>query len=361
MCGLHQGINLKSVCQDSFALYPRSIVLTTACYTGSEPIRYGPYVVFKDILRATEHEKRRWRDGAVFGFDVEALLEPDLWIPLQSAVWQFASGALPREVSLDVVDEATAAKAREISPKADKLLAGNSAYAALFFASWIWHILCDHVFACDDKWRSGPWEHFAEIQRAIKGTYTPPPMLLLFLCFIHGMDADYIVKGRVTNEPVSFNDAFYSARAYTARLLYTLHGEHSDPTRLRNIILGELQPFIDLRKDPWPDAGRMFDYIISLALRLDLLMESSHYVIRVSMRDPVTQKRWGFPLDADQNIMRHNGRYLWPYENPRDILVDIVYEPSIQLNGLFDGSRYGDERLVVHRDYCSWSTPLVVD
>jgi hypothetical protein len=78
---------------------------------------------------------------------------------------------LPPRVPWDIVDAARVAKAKSISPVAERFITSGKVLAAReFYSSWIWRILCDNLFSqkCEDKWKCGPWQHFAKTQQLLQ-------------------------------------------------------------------------------------------------------------------------------------------------------------------------------------------------
>jgi hypothetical protein len=111
-----------------------------------------------------------WCDEQLFE-NTRHNLQHILWPSLRGAIQSFVYNVLPAQVSWDTVDAARAAKAKSISPVAEKFVTSTNALAAReFYSSWIWRILCENLFSqkCEDKWKSGPWQHFAKTQQLLQ-------------------------------------------------------------------------------------------------------------------------------------------------------------------------------------------------
>lgn len=88
-----------------------------------------------------------------------------------------------------------------------------------------------------------------------------------------------------------------------ARMLFMHYGIHSDPGRLKTMILQQLRPYILVRKPSDLEVEEAVDNLIDFALKVDLGLVVSRFDIRIEMEDPETGLQSGFGFTENSRYM----------------------------------------------------------
>jgi hypothetical protein len=144
-----------------------------------------------------------------------------------------------------------------------------------------------------------------------------------------------------------------------AHITYTIHGEHSDRQRLKDIIRGELDAFFHTGEVSQSETDARHGELVRCALRLDLYIISTQYNVKLGLHDPKTGKAHGFAFDPE-TMESQNDTMLHPWKEIQDDkTMEIVWKPRISVYGVSDGCLVDDSR-VTQREYCNWSEKFVV-
>jgi hypothetical protein len=161
-------------------------------------------------------------------------------------------------------------------------------------------------------------------------------------------------------EDADFSHAYYESRNQLARCLYALYGEHSDTQRLIDMMKEDLFPFIQSATQPSDRSNNMLEHIARCAVRVDLLVVSSHYDIQIDMCDPKTKKNCGFVLDNTDPLIEYcPPKFIFPSDKSSDFSVDLILSPRIRMFGRLDATSQNSTR-VVNRNHLQWCEPLKV-
>jgi hypothetical protein len=217
--------------------------------------------------------------------------------------------------------------------------------------------------------------------------------------------------GRVVNRDNPFTVGFHTSRTDTYRMLFMLHGPHTYPDRLCNILLDTIRPFmqdhlhegdeqLDSDEEPLTDSEsnssdspnapnpsgpptRPASYrkyrsfvdpqmredvrkICELAVKVDAAMLSSPLNIKMDMDDPATGQAHGFPFTG--TLMKQK-TFGVPRPHKRDAVegksVDYVLSPALRMWGRdwgtagfyeLNGVKFRTTRLL---DSLEWQIPMV--
>jgi hypothetical protein len=146
-------------------------------------------------------------------------------------------------------------------------------------------------------------------------------------------------------------------------MLYTFHGDHSDPARLKEMIQSQLGPFIKANGAAWHEVESKLDKMVKKAIEIDLLVIASRYDVRIEMSDPESGRIFGFPFKED--CMESS----FPYRRQSfdGQHVDFVSRPLVRFFGetnfLVRGNIYHDHQThlsVMNYDVETILFPLLV-
>lgn len=159
------------------------------------------------------------------------------------------------------------------------------------------------------------------------------------------------------------SDRIHNSKFITAHTLYTLFGDHVDPQFLDGKFRSELRCLLEYAQAAGKTSPEMIDShleaLITSAIDLDMVIQSSQHDIKVEMHDPITGKLWGFPAIDDTDIMDDINARLNAAIHGRTFPVDMIREPSIRILGQMCGTAHNLTR-VHQRDVCGWSRPMTV-
>jgi hypothetical protein len=150
----------------------------------------------------------------------------------------------------------------------------------------------------------------------------------------------------------------------TAHLLYGLFGEHADRQFLDGKFRSELRCLLEYAQAAGRTSPERIDShleaLITNAIDLDLIVQSTQHDIKVEMHDPITGKLWGFPALDDADIMfDENGNFNVAVYG-RTLPVDMIRRPSIRILGQMCGTARNITRVHERRGYCGWGKPQIV-
>jgi hypothetical protein len=94
-----------------------------------------------------------------------------------------------------------------------------------------------------------------------------------------------------------FTRTFHTAREKYARMLYSIHGEHVDPMKLKQKLIKPFEPLINRSIIHTVDSS--MDFIVNAAIRLDIGIVASRTHIEVIMHDTESGKLAGFPFTVE--------------------------------------------------------------
>lgn len=116
-----------------------------------------------------------------------------------------------------------------------------------------------------------------------------------------------------------FTRTFHTAREKYARMLYSIHGEHVDPTKLKQKLIKPFEPLIN--RSVMCRFDSLVDSIVELAIRLDIGIVASKTHIEVIMHDTKSGKLSGFPFTPEPDPQE--SKLLTTVDHPRlEIFTD---------------------------------------
>lgn len=112
-----------------------------------------------------------------------------------------------------------------------------------------------------------------------------------------------------------------------------LHGQHSDPDRLTEIIHEKLRPFIEAHDQKRADFYKQLGTLVKDAIELDFVASSSLWDMRIEMRDPETGKAFGFPYQKKSRYMHEQTAFSVTAPPKEGESVDFVFSPMLRIFG----------------------------
>lgn len=321
----------------------------------------GPSNVPEFFARTSDdkEEEDRWLDK-LFYCDTSWDVRETYWGTLEDWIMRVANIAFPVKCRWQQLDNATKAKLTAICPKAAIFVEKKQwSNARELFEAFIWRILYDNLFSpqCSDKWAGETWASFGRVDRSVrrklKTAFRSQFQTLTF-------------AGRVVNMDNAFSIAYHHSRTASYRMLYALHGPHTYPDRLAEILQRNLEPFteehlyaygaeLDSDQEPYPDSSdssnsgepqrpirqvhqdRTVDLkeriskLCKIAVKIDTLMVSSKVNITMDLNDLATGQAHGFPFTEDRmKLNALGGPRTYARESAEGKSVDFVCTPLVR-------------------------------
>ncbi|TPX17346.1 uncharacterized protein E0L32_012175 [Thyridium curvatum] len=138
--------------------------------------------------------------------------------------------------------------------------------------AWVWNILWDHLFSpdCAERWHGEPWASYGRVLRDL--------------------------EGHLERDDNCLARTFQTWRTLSMRMLYPLHGVHSDVQRLVAVLKRELSEVLPVPLRPTV-AGKL-QGVAHLAVRVDLILQVQRYRSVMHMGLPTTGQRFGFAYSS---------------------------------------------------------------
>ncbi|CAH0058733.1 unnamed protein product [Clonostachys solani] len=241
------------------------------------------------------------------------------WFDLRASIAKFAHDNFPpsylwkdlsKENQAEI--EVWASHAQEWMESSERLRSN------LFFEAWIFRLLYDHLFSpeCQDKWSCEMWKSYGQLQCSLGGHLDGPDSE-------DGMDS-------------FFNICFHNWRSMSAEMILHVTGRrwHTEPSRLKDILVERLGPLISDPRQPFPKKldENLYE-LVHFAIELDLLMIYSTLWLKLEMKVPNTGVIKDFAYDY-KDIATH-GRFYSPSKAANSITqkVDFISQPSFAIFG----------------------------
>ncbi|KEY73548.1 hypothetical protein S7711_03707, partial [Stachybotrys chartarum IBT 7711] len=146
----------------------------------------------------------------------------------------------------------------------------NKFFKETIFTAWTWRVLCKHLFHCDEKAYSEPWQHHHRLAELIS------PDLL---------------------GDKAWPSHWQLWMKWASTMLFSHYGGPVDPKQLENLFLKEfecMRMYIT-----WPDNKAMLE-LLQNAMELDACFRTASATIVIQFHDPTTLKKKGFPYRKER-------------------------------------------------------------
>ncbi|CAH0017960.1 unnamed protein product [Clonostachys rhizophaga] len=243
----------------------------------------------------------------------------EVWNILTTRVWLLAHDNFPPSYMWKDLSKENQAEIEVWASHAQEWMESSERLRAqCFFEAWIFRLLYDHLFSpeCQDKWSCEMWKIYGQQQYALRG-------------YLDGPDSE---EGMNSN----FNVRFHNWRSMTAEM--TLHATgrrwHTEPSRLKDILLDRLGPLMSDPRRPFPkNLDKNLYGIVHFAIELDLLMIYSSLWLKLEMKVPNMSVIKDFAYDYKD--MATHGCFYSPSKAAKSIsqTVDFISQPSFAIFG----------------------------
>ncbi|CAH0003100.1 unnamed protein product [Clonostachys byssicola] len=243
----------------------------------------------------------------------------EVWNMLPTRVWLLARENFPPSYLWKDLSKENQAEIEVWASHAQEWMESSERLRAqCFFEAWIFRLLYDHLFSpeCQDKWSCEMWKIYGQQQYALRG-------------YVDGPDSEDGMNS-------FFNLGFHNWRSMTAEM--TLHATgrrwHTEPSRLKDILVDRLGPLISDPRQPFPEnLDKNLHGIVHLAIELDILMIYSTLWLKLEMKVPNMSVVKDFAYD-DKDMATH-GCFYNLSKGAKSITqtVDFICQPSFAIFG----------------------------
>jgi hypothetical protein len=338
--------------------------------------RFNAFGMNREVQKLPPEKRQKvlqWRDSSMFGVDMDRrhpMVEKQ-WQSLDSDINIFARDALASTFPWDTMTkedrEWVTSWSLPDTPQFTELDDCGQPCSSELWAAFIWHFLWDELWSPDcplDKWKEGPWRLYAETQAAT-------------IAIADQEDVDEEV-----------GQWYRAGRFVNGRILYSLHGWHTDPDRLVARLKERVQPYLSPPLKDEFNQGILAEVVESiglLAVEADFLLQTSIYDVRLDFHLPDMDGSpvYGSPFQADcaymQRVHDRDREYDMKWDGSPILfatrpLLRVFGKFLNHMNGIVDLMSRGGEILghkgtfdnnlilwpVAHFDKTSLMVPMVV-